>query len=66
QIIREWIATVYHLRPHKGLVDSQLPAAKMSPAQKFEQGVAVAGRIRVPANPNLLLEMLPVVKRKFN
>lgn len=66
QIIREWIATVYHLRPHGGLVDSQLPAAKMSPAQKFEQGVAMAGRIRVPANPNLLLEMLPVVKRKFN
>lgn len=66
QIIREWIATVYHLRPHGGLVDSQLPAAKMSPAQKFEQGIAVAGRIRVPTNPNLLLEMLPVVKRKFN
>ena len=66
QIIREWIATVYHLRPHGGLVDSQLPAARMSPAQKFEQGIAVAGRIRVPTNPNLLLEMLPVVKRKFN
>lgn len=33
QIIREWIATVYHLRPHGGLVDSQLPAAKMSPGR---------------------------------
>lgn len=38
----------------------------MSPAQKFEQGIAVAGRIRVPANPKLLLEMLPVVKRECN
>ena len=66
QIIREWIAAVYHVRPHGGLVDPQLPAGRMSPAQKFEQGIAVAGRIRVPANPNLLLEMLPVVKRKFN
>ena len=66
QIIREWVATVYHLRPHAGLVDPQLPAAKMSPAQKFEQGIAVAGRIRAPSNPNLLLEMLPVVKRQFN
>lgn len=66
QIIREWVATVYHLRPHGGLVDPQLPGVKMSPAQKYEQGLAVAGRLRVPANPDLLLEMLPVVKRKFN
>lgn len=32
----------------------------------FEQGVAVAGRIHVSANPNLLLEMLPVLRRRFD
>ena len=65
QIIREWIATVYHLRPHGGLQDPQLPGIRMSPAQKFEQGIAIAGRLRVPSDPDLLLQMLPVVKRKF-
>lgn len=65
QIIREWIATVYHLRPHGGLQDPQLPGVRMSPAQKFEQGIAIAGRLRVPSDPDLLLQMLPVVKRKF-
>lgn len=65
QIIREWIATVYHLRPHGGLQDPQLPGLRMSPAQKFEQGIAIAGRLRVPTDPDLLIQMLPVVKRKF-
>lgn len=65
QIIREWIATVYHLRPHEGLVDVSLPGVKMSPAERYQQGIAVAGRITVPANPNLLLEMLPVELRTF-
>lgn len=66
QILREWIATVYHRRPHAGLQDPQLPGVVMSPAQKFEQGVASAGRLRIPEDPNLLIEMLPTVKRKFN
>ena len=66
EIVREWIATIYHRRPHAGLKDLQIPGVVMSPAQKFEQGVTVAGRLRVPNDPNLLIEMLPVVKRKFN
>lgn len=65
QIIREWIATVYHLRPHGGLKDPQLPGVQMSPAQKFEQGIAIGGSLRVPNDPDLLIQMLPVVKRKF-
>ena len=66
QIIREWIATVYHLRPHESLVDPSLPGVKMSPAQRYDQGLAVAGQLRLPTDRNVLLELLPVVKRQFN
>ncbi len=63
EIIREWIATVYHVRPHSELSDPRLPGAQMSPQQRYEQGVAVAGRLRLPHDRNIVLEMLPVVRR---
>jgi transposase InsO family protein len=66
QIIREWIATVYHLRPHDSLTDPNLPGVNLSPAQKYDQGLAVAGTLRMPTDRNVLLELLPVVKRQFN
>ncbi|GMM97062.1 helix-turn-helix domain-containing protein [Microbacterium sp. MTN4-12] len=66
QIIREWVATVYHLRPHSSLEDPNLPGVKLSPAQRYEQGLAVAGQLRLPTDRNVLLELLPVVKRQFN
>ncbi|WP_440295100.1 helix-turn-helix domain-containing protein [Humibacter sp.] len=66
QIVREWIACVYHLTPHKGLFDPRLPGVALTPAQRFEQGIAVAGQLRVPTDRNVLLELLPVVTRQFN
>lgn len=66
QIIREWIATVYHLRPHGGLQDLAVPGVLLSPAQKYEQGIALAGRLRVPVDSTVLLHMLPVERRQFN
>lgn len=65
RIIREWIATVYHLRPHDGLADPSIPGIRLSPVERYQQGIAIAGRITVPANPNLLLELLPVRLRTF-
>jgi transposase InsO family protein len=56
--IRTWIATVYHHRPHAGLVDPGLPGLRMSPAKMFEHGVARAGYIDVPRDPNLGFEFL--------
>ncbi|MEU7603132.1 helix-turn-helix domain-containing protein [Streptomyces sp. NPDC041003] len=58
-IIREWIATVYHCRPHNGLVDPGLPGLRMSPAVMFEHGMARAGYIEVPRAPDLAFEFLP-------
>ncbi len=66
QIIREWVASVYHLRPHDSLSDPKLPGVKLSPAERFDQGLAVAGTLRMPTDRNVLLELLPVVKRRFN
>ncbi len=63
EIIREWIATVYHVRPHSELADPRLPGMEMSPQQRYEQGIAAAGHLRLPQDRNIVLEMLPVVHR---
>lgn len=57
-IIREWVATVYHHRPHSSLLDPRLPKMRMSPAMMFEHGVARAGYIEVPRDPDLGYEFL--------
>jgi transposase InsO family protein len=57
-IIHEWLAVVYHHRPHDGLIDPHLPGLKMSPAQMFEHGVARAGYIEAPRDPDLAYEFL--------
>ncbi|WP_016885133.1 MULTISPECIES: helix-turn-helix domain-containing protein [unclassified Rhodococcus (in: high G+C Gram-positive bacteria)] len=59
-IIREWVAVVYHHRPHESLLDPHLPAVKMSPAVMFEHGIARAGYIEVPRDPDLGYEFLKV------
>ena len=58
EIIREWIVVVYHCRPHAGLVDPGVPGLRMSPAQMFEHGMARAGYIEAPRDPDLAFEFL--------
>ncbi len=57
-VIREWVAVVYHHRPHDSLLDPHLPALRMSPAQMFEHGMARAGYIEAPRDPDLVYEFL--------
>jgi transposase InsO family protein len=57
-IIREWVAVVYHHRPHDGLVDPGMPGLRMSPAAMFEHGIARAGYIEAPRDPDLAYEFL--------
>ena len=52
-IIREWVAVVYHHRPHDSLVDPHVPGLRMSPAMMFEHGIARAGYIEAPRDPDL-------------
>ncbi len=62
-IIREWVAVVYHRRPHSGLVDPHLPKLNLSPTAMFEHGLARAGYIEVPRDPDLAYEFLKVKMR---
>lgn len=64
-IIREWVAVVYHHRPHDSLIDPHVPGLRMSPAQMFEHGVARAGYIEVPRDPDLAYEFLKTDFRKI-
>lgn len=63
-IIREWVAVVYHHRPHDSLVDPHLPGLRMSPAMMFEHGMARAGYIEAPRGPDLAYEFLKTEWRK--
>ncbi|WP_127361658.1 TnsA-like heteromeric transposase endonuclease subunit [Actinacidiphila soli] len=57
-IIREWVAVVYHHRPHDGLVDPRVPGLEFSPASMFDHGIARAGYIEIPRDPDLGFEFL--------
>jgi transposase InsO family protein len=63
EIIRHYVAVVYHNRPHDGLVEPGVPGLKMSPAEMFEHGVARAGFIEAPCDPDLAFEFLKAVNR---
>ncbi|HEV2345630.1 MAG TPA: hypothetical protein VGS97_16145 [Actinocrinis sp.] len=60
EIIREWVAVDYHRRPHGGLVDPQVPGLALTPSQMFDHGLARAGYIEVPRDPDLAYEFLKV------
>ncbi|MET8058121.1 Mu transposase C-terminal domain-containing protein [Streptomyces microflavus] len=62
-IIREWVACVYHRRPHSGLLDPHFPAVDLSPTAMFEHGLARAGYIEVPRDADLAYEFLEVTMR---
>ncbi|GAA1387895.1 helix-turn-helix domain-containing protein [Catellatospora chokoriensis] len=57
-IIREWVAVVYHHRPHAGLRDPGVPGLALSPAKMFEHGIAKAGYVMAPRDPDLGFEFL--------
>jgi hypothetical protein len=63
RIFRDWVATVYHVRPHHGLVDPGLPSARLTPAEMYSHGIARAGYIEVPRDPYLAYEFLRVEAR---
>lgn len=62
-VIREWVAVVYHRAKHDGLAVAQWPGLKLSPVEMFGAGIAAAGMLRIPASPDLALDFLPVLAR---
>ncbi|GAA3684778.1 winged helix-turn helix protein [Yimella lutea] len=63
QIIREWVGTVYHRSKHDGLCVPEVPGAVFSPLEMFEVGLAKAGGLLVPTNPDLAFSFLEVAWR---
>jgi hypothetical protein len=41
-VIREWVALVYHRAKHEGLAVPEWPGLELSPNEMFEVGVAKA------------------------
>ena len=64
-MIRQWTAAIYHHRPHDGLIDPHIPKLHLSPAEMFEHGVARAGYIEAPRDPDLGYEFLKTRWRRI-
>jgi hypothetical protein len=64
-VIREWVALVYHRTQHDGLTVPEWPHLRLSPNEMYEIGVAKAGLLRIPATPELALEFLAVHPRSI-
>jgi transposase InsO family protein len=60
QIIRDWVGSCYHTRPHEGLVIPEVPGLEVSPNEMFEHGVERAGFLQVPARADLVYDFLRV------
>lgn len=59
-LLREWIASEYHVRPHEGVGEPGLWSLDMSPAQMLAHGIARAGYIEAPRDPQLAYHFLPL------
>ncbi len=62
-VVREWIALVYHRCRQSGLAVPEWPLLQLSPNEMYEAGVARAGLLRIPAVPGLAYEFLEVHPR---
>ncbi|WP_134662653.1 MULTISPECIES: helix-turn-helix domain-containing protein [unclassified Amycolatopsis] len=62
-VIRDWVGSVYHRSAHDGLAIAQWPGTELSPNDMFAVGVAKAGLLRIPAQPELAFEFLRVAWR---
>jgi len=65
-IIRDYIATIYHLSVHRSLHPANFPVGDMTPLQKFDEGVTRAGIRIVPNQAEVAIELLPVQWRAIN
>lgn len=68
QIIREWVAKIYHHTEHDGLCVPELDERRrarerFSPTEMFEIGLARCGSLTLPAREDLAYEFLEVAWR---
>ena len=61
--IRDWIVSEYHVAAHDGLSVPAWPNVAISPNEMHAVGVAKAGVLRLPVDPELVFEFLEVAWR---
>jgi transposase InsO family protein len=62
-VIREWVALVYHRCKHDGLKVPEWPHLDLSPNDMYEIGPARAGMLRIPATADLAYDFLDTAPR---
>jgi transposase InsO family protein len=60
QILLAWIVLIYQVRPHDGLHLPSAPYVPVSPNMMLEAGLVTAGFLRVPRDPTIAFNLLPV------
>lgn len=65
EYLRQWVATIYHVTPQKGLFAPDTEFGNRSPLQMYDIGVNTSGFIRAPLDVNLRYQILPAASRKI-
>ncbi len=63
EMMRQWIAEIYHVRPHDGLCIPEAPGLELSPNDMFDYGMSRVGAMQLPASADIAYDFLPVVWR---
>ena len=66
QIFAEWVVRYWQVRSHDGLHMPGAPKHRVSPNDMYEHGLAMAGFVFVPPNPDYYYELLPIEWRKIH
>jgi len=56
----QYVLGIYHCTEHEGLVLPDAPKHRLSPNRMYDIGLATSGMVRLPADPDLYFELLPV------
>ncbi|GAA5513108.1 hypothetical protein Dcar01_01834 [Deinococcus carri] len=56
----DWVCSFWQKRWHPGLWEEIAPGLKLTPNERYEEGITRAGFVYVPRNVNLYYELLPV------
>ena len=56
----QYVLGIYHCTEHDGLVLPDAPKHPVSPNRMYDIGVATSGMVRLPADPDIYYELLPV------
>lgn len=65
-LFAEWVIRVYQRSPHSGLHLPGAPKHNPTPNEMYDYGLATAGFLYVPPDPDLYRELLPIAWRKIS